>query len=34
MMAFVCTFLAIVFLGIISEVILEMIQNYQGDEEE
>tara|TARA_E500000331_G_scaffold62246_1_gene56837 strand:+ start:2515 stop:2619 length:105 start_codon:yes stop_codon:yes gene_type:complete len=34
MMAFVWTFLAIIFLGIISEVILEMIQNYQGDEEE
>ena len=34
MIAFVCTFVGIIFLGIISEVILEMIRNYEGDEEE
>lgn len=33
-MAFVWTFLGIILLGVISEVILEMIQNYKGDEEE
>jgi hypothetical protein len=34
MIAFVWTFLGIIFLGIIIEVILEMIRNYEGDEEE
>jgi|TARA_A200000159_G_scaffold88961_1_gene82395 hypothetical protein len=34
MIAFVWTFLGIILLGIISEVILEMIRNYEGDEEE
>tara|TARA_R100000900_G_scaffold21540_1_gene17276 strand:- start:244 stop:348 length:105 start_codon:yes stop_codon:yes gene_type:complete len=34
MIAYVWTFLAIIFLGVISEVILEMIRNYEGDEEE
>mgnify|MGYP000046397027 CR=1 FL=1 len=34
MIAFVWTFVGIIFLGIISEVILEMIRNYEGDEEE
>ena len=34
MIAFVWTFVGIIFLRIISEVILEMIRNYEGDEEE
>tara|TARA_B100000902_G_scaffold248252_2_gene234945 strand:- start:10324 stop:10428 length:105 start_codon:yes stop_codon:yes gene_type:complete len=34
MIAFAWTLLGIILLGIISEVILEMIHNYEGDEEE